>query len=114
LEKNDLRLDFSASAVDIRNRIRALAEKPGAYCMLDGRRLKVTRAEVVEDIAGQEGEPGRVVEIRSEVGPVVATGDGFLLIERVQPECRREMEAAEWLLGARLQSGTKLDDYVDK
>jgi methionyl-tRNA formyltransferase len=114
LEKNDLRLDFSASAVDIRNRIRALAEKPGAYCMLDGRRLKVTRAEVVEDIAGQEGEPGRVVEIRSEVGPVVATGDGFLLIERVQPEGRREMEAADWLLGARLQSGTKLDDYVDK
>ena len=114
LEKDDLRLDFSASAADVRNRIRALAPKPGAYCVVEGRRLKVTRAEVVEDIAGQEGEVGRIVEIRPEAGPVVATGAGLVLIRRVQPEGRREMEAAEWLRGARLQTGAKLGGYVDK
>jgi methionyl-tRNA formyltransferase len=114
LEKEDLRLDFSTSAEDVRNRLRAFAPKPGAYCMLEGRRLKVMRAEIVEDIAGQEGEPGRVVEIRNEAGPVVATGKGLVLLRRVQPEGRREMEAAEWLRGARLQIGAKLDDYVDK
>ncbi len=108
LTKADTQLDFTQSAEAVRNRIRAFAPTPGAYCLLQGRRLKITAAEIVNDSSQAAGEPGTIVEINSDSGPVIKTGEGLLLVKRVQPAGRREMEAAEWLRGARIEAGTVL------
>ncbi len=108
LTKADMQLDFTRSAEAVRNRIRAFAPRPGAYCLLGDRRLKITVAEIVNDSCEAAGEPGTIVEIDSDSGPLVRTGEGLLLVRRVQPEGRREMSAVEWLRGARVEAGTLL------
>ena len=114
LEKQDQALDFSRSAHDVHNRVRAFAPQPGAYCLFRGKRLGVTASAVVDDCRADAGMPGAVVEIDSDRGPVVATGEGLIELLRVHPEGRREMDAASWLRGAAVQPGDVLQSAVDK
>jgi len=114
LSKADTRLDFSERAEELCKRIRAFAPRPGAYCLLDGRRLKITAAEQVGDFQEQAGQPGKIVEVDGRAGFFIQTGNGLLLVARVQPEGKAEMTAAEWLRGARIESGRLLCSDVDK
>jgi len=64
----------------------------------------VLRARVVEGEAGaQEG-----TLLRSSEGARVACGSGALLLLRVKPAGKAEMDAAAWLRGARLEAGARL------
>ncbi len=114
ITKSDQALDFTRPAEDLRNQIRALAPRPAAYCFLDGKRLKVIDAEIGNKFVETEGKPGEIVEIDSDRGPEIATGRGTLVLTRVQPAGSREMDAADWLRGARLQPGVVLSGCVDK
>ncbi len=114
LEKSDQGLDFSRRARDVHNRVRAFAPQPGAYCLFQGKRLGVTASAIVDDSRIGAGMAGRVVEIPCGRGPVVATGQGLIELVRVHPEGRKEMAAASWLRGARVQPGDVLQSAVDK
>ncbi|MFO7948614.1 MAG: methionyl-tRNA formyltransferase [Armatimonadota bacterium] len=114
ITKADRALDFSRPAEDIRNRIRALAPRPAAYCFVSGRRLKVIEAEVGKKFTEVEGKPGEIVEMDNSRGPEIKTGRGTLVLTRVQPAGSREMDAVDWLRGARLQPGVMLSGCVDK
>lgn len=114
ITKSHAMLDFSRTAENLRNQIRALAPRPGAYCLIDDRRLKVLKAEVVRGFETAEGNPGEIVEIYKGSGPVVQTGQGALRFLRVQPAGSRDMDAAAWLRGARLEPGLRLVGRVDK
>lgn len=114
LEKPNQALDFSQSASDVHNRVRAFAPQPGAYCLWQGRRLGVTASTVVGESRPQAGMAGTVVEIDPERGPIIATGRGLIELLRVHPEGRREMDAASWLRGAAVQPGDVLQSAVDK
>jgi methionyl-tRNA formyltransferase len=114
IEKPDLVLDLSADAAEIHNRVRAFAPRPGAYCLWEGRRLRVTKTALGSDSVLEAGVAGAIVEIDPDAGPLVQTGSGLLQLLRVQPEGRKEMDAASWLRGARLEPGDKLGSAVDK
>lgn len=102
----DARIDWSLDARQIVNRVRAFSPRPGAWTLLDGRRLKLWRArpqaggQAGDGPAGQVGEPGSIVS-----GPggamVVATGGGSIVAEEVQPEGGRRMAGADLLRGLR-------------
>lgn len=65
------------------NWVRALTDPyPGAFTFLDGERLTVWSAAVGDGDAG--GEPGEVVEVIDGGGVLVRSGDGTVLLERVQ------------------------------
>ncbi|MFP3904254.1 MAG: methionyl-tRNA formyltransferase [Armatimonadota bacterium] len=114
ITKSDQALDFTRPAEDLRNQIRALAPRPAAYCFIGGRRLKVIDAEPRNKFAAVEGKPGEIIEMNEDRGPEIATGRGTLVLTRVQPAGSREMDAADWLRGARLQPGVVLSGCVDK
>lgn len=90
-------------AARCRNRVRAMAPRPGAHTRVAGRRLKVWRASME---AG-EAEPGFVARVGRD-GVAVGTGGGLLLLEEVQPENGRAMPAGAWARGARLAPGDRL------
>ncbi len=87
-------IDWARPAVEIDRQVRALQPWPGAWTLLDGRRLHVRRAMPVP--GPSPAAPGTVLDGDH---PSVATGDGTLRLEVVQPEGRPTMPAEAWRRG---------------
>jgi methionyl-tRNA formyltransferase len=109
IKKEDGVIDWRESAEIIARKVRAFNPWPAATTTLDGRPMKILAAHAVdnEPCAG-EGIPGTVVEVCTAQGFSVCCGRGTLSVEAVQPSGKRAMDAATFLRGARLQSGTAL------
>lgn len=106
VEKVEGALDFNQPAEALVNRIRAMTPWPGAYCQVNNRRLLVRRARVVEG----QGEPGEILRFDSKEGLVVATGKGALELVEVQAPGKRSMSGAEYVRGARLPVGQRVQN----
>jgi methionyl-tRNA formyltransferase len=106
LRKGDGALDWAQDAVAVWNHQRAVTPWPGAVTSHAGRRLVVTGAWPHHRLPVDE-PPGTVLAVD---GPrvAVACAPGVLLVERVRPESKHEMEAGEWARGARLAPGSRL------
>jgi methionyl-tRNA formyltransferase len=107
ITKADGRLDWSQSALELRNRIRAFTPWPGAFVnwtMPGGPRLlKIWRAEIEH----REGLPGHVLEA-GKTGLLIACGTKALRIGELQLEGGRKMTAAEFLAGHDIQPGASM------
>ncbi len=93
-------IDWSKSAEDIRNLIRALDPVMGAYSYQGEDMYKMWKASVLNGSA----TPGRVVEADQKKGLIVGTGSGLLKIEEIQAPCCRRMSAPDFLRGNKLSS----------
>jgi methionyl-tRNA formyltransferase len=99
IKKEDGRVDWRLTAVEIDRRVRGFTPWPGAATTWRGQRLKLLRARP----AGEPGaEPSAILGVLGE-SLVVACGAGTrLLLDEVQPEGRRAMSGAAFAAGARL------------
>lgn len=99
IEKEDCKIDFSKSAEQIRNQIRALAPAPYAFTRIKGKSVKITKASLTDETC--DAEPGTVCAAVSKGAGklLVATGDGVLCIERLIPEGKKEMSAGDFVRG---------------
>lgn len=95
----DNRIDWARSTAQIHNLIRATTRPyPGAFTFLAGRKLTIWSARPVVPAVRYVGAvPGRVVEILPGQGSMVLTGDGQLLVRRVQLDGEPETEATQVL-----------------
>jgi UDP-4-amino-4-deoxy-L-arabinose formyltransferase/UDP-glucuronic acid dehydrogenase (UDP-4-keto-hexauronic acid decarboxylating) len=95
----DNRIDWTAPTAAIFNLIRATtAPYPGAYAYLGDQKLRVWSAKRLLNARHYVGAiPGRVVEIQSGKGAIVLTGDGSILLTKVQLEAGEIVCAADVL-----------------
>ena len=93
--KSEGRIDWSQDSKEIEARIRAFHPWPGAYTLINGKRISVIEGQVREN-------KGVVGEIISLEPLIVASGSSSLEILRVKPENKKEMSSGEWLRGARI------------
>ncbi len=100
-------LDFSDSAKALACRVRGLNPWPSAYTFLNGRILKIWRAQAMP--SETLGECGQVVGIGSDFFDVM-TGDGVLRITELQLEGKRRMTAGEFLRGVHLTTETRFSN----
>ena len=105
LKKEDGLIDWAQPAIVIERRVRGFNPWPGAYSHISGRMLKVHRARVVT--ADTTGTPGEVLRADAE-GLWIGTGTGVLALEEVQFENRKKLSGAEFLRGARVKPGDRL------
>ena len=98
-------IDFTKDAVAIERLIRGLNPWPSAYTALDGKTLKVWKADVVDK--EYTGTPGEIVEITKDCF-VIKTGKGALKVRELQLEGKKRMEADAFLRGYALSEGTVL------
>ncbi|MEZ6113782.1 MAG: methionyl-tRNA formyltransferase [Pirellulaceae bacterium] len=113
LNKQVGQVDWSQPAARIERQVRALQPWPGTYTNWnrDGEalRLILDRVHVVRELATEsrpgESKPGEVV-VSDGQQLVIATGEGCLRIERIQPAGKRVMEVAEFLRGKSVPVGT--------
>lgn len=98
LKKEDGHIRFNEAARAIEHKIRGLTPWPGAYAVLDGKRIKILEATVDEQTP--PAPPGTV--IRAEEGKIeVACADGKLSILRLQMEGKKPTSTEEFLRGIR-------------
>ncbi len=87
ITKESGEIDWKKSAVEIKNRIRALIPWPVAHTFYNGKMLKIFKAEAAS-VPGKY-QPGEIVDVKNDL--IVASGAGGLLIKEVQLEGSRKM-----------------------
>lgn len=102
----DAEVDWSEPAVAVDRRIRACTPAPGAWTLHEGDRLKLgTVAPTDEQVA-----PGTLEVRKREV--LVGTATTAVRLGSVKPFGKKEMAAADWARGVRLESGTRLGEQA--
>jgi methionyl-tRNA formyltransferase len=104
LKKEQGRIDWAKDALSIDRMVRAFTPWPGAFTFFRGRRLIIHAGR--RSLDSESDQPsGRVVDIKEE-GIRVNCGDGTtFLIERLQQENKKVMEAAVFLRGTKIDEG---------
>jgi methionyl-tRNA formyltransferase len=105
LDKEDGRIDWTESAIEVDRRVRAFTPWPGAFTTWENRLMKIISGKSRQGEAG--AEPGRVVWAGSDFVEV-ATGSGLYRIEEIQVEGKRRMTVREFLSGHSLRPGAVL------
>lgn len=106
LRKEDGGVDWTLPAVTVWNHARAVTPWPGATTTFRGKRMQIVRARVGE--GGAAAPPGTLLGSDQD-GLRVACADGVLLVTRLKPEGRAELDAAEWTRGARPLPGDRFE-----
>jgi methionyl-tRNA formyltransferase len=105
LNRESGRINWNETAEMIERKIRAYNPWPGAFSELNGRKLKIFSAAIVDlstsptiDLRRTSGEI-----LRQEKEFVIGTSDGALSLTEVQLEGRRRMSSAEFLRGKQFR-----------
>jgi len=94
-------LDFSKAAAEVHNTIRGVT----GFAMLEGKRIKVYRSEISDNIA-PDAENGAIVDTDRFT---VKCGDGkCVTFLEVQPEGKKRMKTEDFLRGKKLTKGERL------
>ena len=107
IKKEDGKIDWTKSAVEIERQIRAMSPWPSAFTFINGKTLKVWKASVLKTQAGKV--PGTVLAADKE-GIQVACGQNVLVLHEVQLEGKKRMEVDAFLRGYQLKPGDMFKD----
>ena len=98
LSKEEARIDWSLSAAQLERCIRAFNPWPMSWLEIDEQPVKVWQASVIAETSG--AEPGTIVAAGKQ-GIQVATGNGILNLESLQPAGKKAMSAQDLLNSRR-------------
>ena len=101
LDKSEFALDFTMTAKKFTDTVRALDMSGGAYAVIAGKRVKIWRSVVREDLKADT--PGQVMECVNN--PVISCCDFGVELVDVQSEGKNRVTGAEWARGVRLKNG---------
>lgn len=112
------RMDFTRPAVELERLIRGLNPWPCAYTTIDGKNVKLYKAEVINldaqmrQMLQEKSEqtltftPGEIVEVAKKYF-VIACGEGALRVRNLQPEGKKAMDTSAYLNGNPLKTGMR-------
>ena len=98
LSKDEARMDWSLSAEQLERCIRAFNPWPMSWFVIDEQPIKVWKASALP--SSTQAEPGTIVEA-SKSGIQVATAEGILNLESLQPAGKKAMSAQDLLNSRR-------------
>jgi methionyl-tRNA formyltransferase len=96
IQRTDARINFSASAKEVENLVRAMNPEPMAWCEFSGDPLRILRAREVQ--GSYKLVPGEVT-VESERVLVGCGSDTTLELLEVQPASKTKMQASAWIHG---------------
>lgn len=103
LNKEIAVIDWNKSALEVHNLVRGLYSWPIAQTTLHGKKLKIYRTAVGKG----SGEAGTVI---STSPLTIACGEGAVVIEELQLEGKKRMDAKAFLIGHPLQIKEKIGE----
>ena len=109
LAKEDGLIDWSRTALQVHNQVRALQPWPRAYTHWqrgDGEPLRLIVHRTSRAEGESDAESGVVLQADAKL--LVATSDGLLSLEEIQPAGKRAMQVEEFLRGYPVRTGDRL------
>ena len=97
ISKEDEKIDFNDTEKQIYDKIRGLNSWPGAYCTLEGKRIKVWQSYRTDKVYSDK-ENGEITEIYKD-GFGVKVSNGEIVFKVVQPEGKKAMLATDFING---------------
>lgn len=97
IKREDERIDFSKTKREIYNKVRGLNSWPGAYCLYEGKILKIWKCREGE-VYRPDLFDGQVTAIYPD-GFGVKVSNGEIIFTMVQPEGKKKMGANDFLNG---------------
>ena len=97
IKREDEKIDFAKTKREIYNQIRGLNSWPGAYCLIDGKILKIWESKKSDNMFPNKID-GEITNIYDE-GFGVKVNDGEIIIKTVQPEGKTKMKASDYARG---------------
>ncbi len=100
IDKAEAQVDWSAPAVEVDRKIRGLSPFPGAWCEIEGQRVKLLASRLVEG----SGAAGEVLDDAL----TVACGEGAVQLLRLQRAGKGAQDADVFQRGFAVAKGTRL------
>lgn len=116
-KKEDGLIDWNESGKNILNKIRAFVKWPVAYTFLEGKKLQIYRAKLLNDSDFDEYigcENGEIIEASNKIGIVIKVKDCFLNLITLQLEGKKILEYRDFLNGQKNLAGKKLNNGEEK
>jgi len=107
LTREDGRVDWSASAMEIERRLRAYTPWPGCFTELRGESVKILAAEVTESPASPTGVPGTCLGLDGDSLRVGCGAGSVLALARVQRPGKRPVSGRDLANGLRIEPGDR-------
>lgn len=114
IRRDQERIDWGKSNVDVYNHIRGLHPWPVAFTTYENKPIKIWWGERIDK--EYEGTPGEIVEIINDEAFVVVCGNKKgIKITEVQPAGKKRMTVKAFLAGAsdRIKIGTKMGEQIE-
>jgi len=105
ITKEEEKIDFNRDSISIHNQIRGLSSDPGAYCILDDKRLKVYGSLLSNEKSKKT--PGTIERI-DKTGIYVSTKDNLIIITDIKLEGKKRTLVKDFV------NGIKTSDYYGK
>ncbi len=106
LTRDDEKIDWDKPAFEVFNKVRAFCPQPLAYTTLKGAVLKIACCRVTE-IESKGYLCGEVAEL-SKKEILVAANDYLVALLKVKPQGGKEMDAASFINGRKIEKGQRL------
>jgi len=97
IKRDDEKISFSKTKRQIYNQIRGLNSWPGAYCMMDGKILKIWNSRITDNYYPEKFD-GEITNIYLD-GIGVKVSNGEIVITELQLEGKKKMLAPDFLNG---------------
>jgi methionyl-tRNA formyltransferase len=104
ISKNDGKIQWQATALQIYNLFRALKDNPGVWCSFAENRVKIDGLRITDQ--NNDLEPGQVLIENEKM--IVGTKDKAVELLRITPAGRNSMTAAEFVRGLSVKDGLHL------
>lgn len=97
-------MDWGKTARQLHDQVRGLYPWPAASAVLDGTRCKILRTRLTMETTGQA--PGTVLQADKKGLRIACGGGGVLELLELQPDGKKAMSAAAFLMGHPIKTGT--------
>jgi len=101
IQKSDGRVAWEDTAESIDRKVKAYNPWPIAFTHLGEQYLRIWDTDLSSD-TNNYNKPGSVIE-HNEHGVLVSTGDGNLLVKKIQPAGKESMDASDFARGINLK-----------
>ena len=101
ITKEEELINFNDSVSNVHNKIRGLSSIPGAYAMLNNKRMKIYLSEKTNNISKEK--PGTITDINKN-GITVSTKDYDIILKNIKLEGKNRCDVKDFINGIKKEN----------